>query len=273
MAPHGIREQLAQAFHRHGFIDRAGFRHHGRPVAACLGASGGRPDEHVSGGELCDAGEGGQRIGHVPQAEERRNPTLVQSAREARQREQRAELRAEGNPVRRQPVAQGLDAEAIPRQDQLFGAGVPQGDREHPAQSGDAVRSHLLVEVDDRLGIALRVEAVPAGDQIATQVVVIVDLAVEHDLNRTVLVADRLLPPGDVDDRQPAHAQRDFRSDEVAAVVRAAVDDGVAHRAHRAGGLFGAQRPPREPGNAAHRPTPPPWYRAPATCTSRSGAR
>src|SRR5439155_692242 len=126
---------------------------------------------------------------------------------------------------------QGFDAEAVTGEDQSVGTGVPQSDREHPAQSGDAVCAHLLVEMDDGLGITPRPKAMPAGDQVAPQVMVIVDLPIEDDLNGAILVGDRLLPAGDVDDRQPAHAERHLGGDEVAAVVRAAVDDRVAHRA------------------------------------------
>ena len=79
----------------------------------------------MSGRELRHPGEGGQRIGHITEAKERRNPALIQPAREARQGEQRAELRTEGDPVRGQPVAQGLDADAIPGQDQALRTGIP----------------------------------------------------------------------------------------------------------------------------------------------------
>src|SRR5213594_3486271 len=180
---------------------------------------------------------------------------LVQPARKTRQRDERAELRAERDTVSRQPIAQGFDAEAVPGEDQSIATRVPQRDREHPAQSGDAVRAHLLVEVDDGLRITPRPKAMPAGDQVAPQVMVIVDLPIEDDLNGAILVGDRLLPAGDVDDRQPAHAERHLGGDEVAAVVRAAVDNRVAHRAHGAAGLLVPELPSREAGDAAHRAT------------------
>ena len=227
----------------------------------------------MSGGQFRDSGEGRQRVRHVPQAEERRNPALVQPARKAVQRKQRAQLRAERDPVGRHPVAQGLDTNAIAGQHQPLGAGVPQSDGEHPPQSPDEVVPYFFVEVDDRLGIAPRTEAMAAGDQVATQLVMIVDLAVENDLDRAVLIPDRLLPAGDIDDREPAHAERDLRSDEVPAIVGSAMDDRVAHGAHGATGRFGPELPPRKARNAAHRATPPSSPLARATRTRRSAVR
>ena len=99
----------------------------------------------MPGGELRDPRERGQRIGYVPQAEERRDPALIQAARKARERDERAELRAERDPVRREPVAQGLDPDAIPGQHQALRRGVPQRDRKHPPQPHDEVLAHFLV--------------------------------------------------------------------------------------------------------------------------------
>ncbi len=272
MAPHGICEQLSQAFHHQDLIDYGSLRRDRRPVRPRGRAACRRPDEQVSGGELRDPGERGQRIGHVPQAEVGRYPAFIEPPGEARQRDERAELGAECDTVGRQPVAQGLDADTVPGQDQALRAGVPQGDREHPAQLDDTILPHLFVEVNDRLGVALRAEAVPAADQVTTQLVVVVDLAVEDDLNRAVFVSDRLLPPGYIDDGEPAHTEGYVWGDEIAAVVRTSMDDRVAHRVYGAAGLLVPELPPSEAGDAAHRPTAPLRSRARATHTRRSGA-
>src|SRR5438046_10339100 len=96
-----------------------------------------------------------------------------------------------------------------------------------------------------------------AADQVATHFVMIVDLAVEDDLDRPVLVPDRLLPAGDIDDREPTHAERDLRGDEIPAVVGPSMEDRIANGAHGAAGRLGSERPPRASRHAAHRATPP----------------
>ncbi len=62
----------------------------------------------------------------------------------------------------------------------------------------------VLVEMDPRLGVAAGGEPVPSGEQVATQLGILEQLAVEGDPDRAVLVADRLSSPGQVDDREPA---------------------------------------------------------------------
>ena len=76
------------------------------------------------------------------------------------------------------------------------------------------------------------------------QRLVIVDLAVEHDQDVAVLVRDRLVPAGQVDDAEPPHAEADPALDERAPVVRAAMADRVAHPADLGlGDVSGADRP------------------------------
>src|SRR5205814_4987422 len=64
---------------------------------------------------------------------------------------------------------------------------------------------------------------------------VVVDLPVKDDLHRAVLVAERLRPAGQVDDRQAAVDQADARLPPQARAVRAAVGDGATHRLQKPG--------------------------------------
>jgi hypothetical protein len=48
---------------------------------------------------------------------------------------------------------------------------------------------------------------VPAAFEVSPQVVEVVDLAVEYDADRAVLVEDRLVPACDVDDGEAAHGE------------------------------------------------------------------
>ena len=87
----------------------------------------------------------------------------------------------------------------------------------------------LLVEVDDHLGVALGREPVARADQGLAQLAVVVDLAVEDDDDRPVLVGDRLVAGREVDDAQPLDAETRAVADEVSARVGAAVLDHGAH--------------------------------------------
>jgi hypothetical protein len=66
--------------------------------------------------------------------------------------------------------------------------------------------------------------------EVAKQLAVVVDLAVENDPDGAVLIEDRLVTSGQVDDREPAHPQTDTVAEVVAVVVRAAMHHLVAHR-------------------------------------------
>ena len=50
----------------------------------------------------------------------------------------------------------------------------------------------------------------PASGELAAQVEVVVDLAVEDDRIPAILRGDRLMAAGDVDDGEPAHAEAEI---------------------------------------------------------------
>ena len=95
----------------------------------------------------------------------------------------------------------------------------------------------LLVEVQQRLAVRAGGEAMPLPDELCAQLAVVVDLAVGDQPDRSVLVRQRLVPTGEVDDRQSAHAQRHGTVDVAPLVVGAAVDRAARHpvesRRHR----------------------------------------
>ena len=84
---------------------------------------------------------------------------------------------------------------------QIARANIPRSRREHPGPL-------VLVEVDEDLGVALRAERVAPGLEPAPEGGEVVDLAVEDGPDRAVLVRERLMPAGQVDDRQPAEPER-----------------------------------------------------------------
>jgi hypothetical protein len=104
---------------------------------------------------------------------------------------------------------------------------------EHPVQPLEAADALLLVQVDDRLGVRVRVVAVPLRLELGPDVHVVVDLAAERDPDSAVLVRHRLMAGRpQVDDRKPSVRERDPVLGGVprASVVGAAVVDQLAHR-------------------------------------------
>ena len=95
-----------------------------------------------------------------------------------------------------------------------------------------------------------RRESVTFALELPTELAEVVDLAVEDDADRAVLVRDRRVAVFDVDDREPVLADRAATADEGAFGIRAAValtrelssDDLVA----------GRPRIPHEPGDSTH---------------------
>src|SRR5882672_1419693 len=74
----------------------------------------------------------------------------------------------------------------------------------------------------------------PTTDELGAQLVEVVDLAVQDNGQRAVLVEDRLLSVGYVDDREALHPEGHAAIVVEAAFVRPAMHHGIAHRVHRA---------------------------------------
>ncbi len=99
-----------------------------------------------------------------------------------------------------------------------------------PSSSIDARRPEFLVRVNDRFGIGFRSKPVTQTDQAIPQRVVVVDLAVERDPTRAVLVGERLFAAGAIDDCQTAMAERHEVVAKEAVTVRATVSQRLRHR-------------------------------------------
>src|SRR4029077_8173471 len=73
-------------------------------------------------------------------------------------------------------------------------------------------------------------EDVPAPTEVLHELAVVVDLAVLDDLDAPVLVGDRLVATGKVDDRETAHGEAARADDDAPVGVGAAVDQRLVHR-------------------------------------------
>jgi hypothetical protein len=144
-------------------------------------------------------------------------------------RDQRFEFGSEVEAIAVFGVVEWFDPGAISREDQGPGTAVPEGDAEHAAQPGETVVAPLLVGVDDRLGIAGRIEPVTERFELLSELAVIVDFAVEDDPGRLVFAMDRLMPGRQIDDAQPAHPETCPGLDVDPLVVRATMPYDLAH--------------------------------------------
>src|SRR5206468_7205402 len=86
-----------------------------------------------------------------------------------------------------------LLAHAIAREEQRALAPVPGGEGKHALEA----RAHLApppaVAVHDRLGVGAREETLPGALELGAQLLVVVDLSVEHDLDASVAASHRLV--------------------------------------------------------------------------------
>src|SRR5919108_1851137 len=175
----------------------------------------------------------------------------VDRARNLAELQNRFQLGGERDSGSRLRVVHRLDAEPVAREEQLLPALVPDREAEHAAQPLDASRPQLLVEVDDRFGIARGAEDVALLLELVPELAIVVDLAVEHDPDGGVLVRHGLLAAGQVDDAQTAHAERHTVSEIDAFLVRSAMDHDAAHIPD----LLFEDRPsvpPHDSGDTAH---------------------
>ena len=88
----------------------------------------------------------------------------------------------------------------------------------------------FLVPVHEHLGVATRAERVAGALELVHELAVVVDLAVLDDDDRAVLVRDRLVAAGQVDDREPARGDADALVRVHALRVGAAMDERLRHR-------------------------------------------
>ena len=188
-----------------------------------------------------DVGEPGRRLRDVAQAHEVVACLSIDRRAEILQRRDRLDLAGE-HPLPVEPrVEQRLHAVAIARQHQAPVARIVDGEREDAAQPGDQLLAPLLVQMDQHLGIGRPPEAMPAFLELPTQRLMIVDLAVVHDVDAPILVGHRL-PPGrrQIDEGEPAMHELTV----LVAMAAAPIGPTMSEQGFRSGGpvRLGGQR-------------------------------
>ena len=128
----------------------------------------------------------------------------VDAPRHLRVLEDRLDLRAEQNPAGKHGVIEGLDADPIAHQEELPMTGVPDRQCEHALEAAHEVGSLFLIEMNECFRVGARSVGVTLRLQLFPQAGVVVDLSVEGNPDRAVLVRHRLSAGGrQIDDRQP----------------------------------------------------------------------
>ena len=186
----------------------------------------------MRGRQLANVLEDGPRRDDVFVGQELVDRFEVDLAAHLGARQQRLDLGAEQQTGRRLRVVERLLAGAVARGQQRPRAAVPQRQREHAAKPAEKRLAVLFVGVRQHFDVGARVERVPLLLELAADLGEVVDLAVGDHLDGAVLVGERLLPAGEVHDRQPAHRQRDARQLDAALFVRAAVVQRADHVLH-----------------------------------------
>src|SRR5207249_5851769 len=124
----------------------------------------------------------------------------------------------------------------------------------------------LLVGMDDCFGIAARLVLMAPGLEVAPNLRVVVDLAVEDNPNALILVRQRLMAGTQVDDAETPMAERSTIVRENPGLIGASMRENVAHRRRASGRV---RRQPFE-GNNSGNPTHPLTSQEAANCCCRA---
>lgn len=172
----------------------------------------------------------------------------IDLAHEPRNQRQRLELGGKHEAALTDVVEQRLDAGAVARQQQLLAAAVPEGEGEHALQPLQAVQSILLIGVENGFGVGRGAEAVAFAAQLATQLAVVVDFAIEGDDELAVFAFHRLVAGRRrIEDAQAAMSEADFAVRIDPAVIGPAIGHDRAHLLHQ-----GAAANPYRARNTTH---------------------
>jgi len=122
------------------------------------------------------------------------------------------------------------DAKGVSGQKETLRATVVAGEGELPFQVVYQSPSILFPKMNEDLRVGLGFETMPAVLQVNSEFPVIENLAVEDGYHGVVLVAERLLSSGEIDDRKAAGVERDLGFDKRAALIGTAMLNRSTHR-------------------------------------------
>ena len=121
------------------------------------------------------------------------------------------------------------NAEPVPCNHHLVPGGVVKGDRELAPEALEHALGMFLPHMRQEFGIAARAELVALALKLALALGIVEELAVEHGVNRRILIGDGLLPVGKAHDAQPARAEPYPRLGVEPFLVGSAMGDRIGH--------------------------------------------
>ncbi len=215
----------------------------GRPVGALDPAAVGLDGQRRRRGELAHAGEDGARRRHDGvEAEVVVQRHGVDRRVDASARQQRRQRGGEAQRPLHLREVERLDAEAVARQHHAARVTLGDAQGEHAVEALDEGVAPLGVRPQQHLGVAAvapvvaREEAVPPGLELAAQLAVVVDAAVEDDRHAELGVEHGLGGGlGEVDDRQAAVAHGDVTVLPEPPGIGTPVPHGLGHGRHQDG--------------------------------------
>jgi hypothetical protein len=91
----------------------------------------------------------------------------------------------------------------------------------------------LLISVKDNLGIRASPKVVTIALQLASEFRKVIDLSIKDDPDCFLSIGHRLMPPSEVDNREPPKAKPDRSGDEVTFIVGTTVNNAARHPSDR----------------------------------------
>ncbi len=173
--------------------------------------------------KLADILKNGQRRRDVGEGEIGAECIHVDSAGEVLRPQDRFHFRSK---IESSVVAgdkQRLDSQAVASEKKGFGLLVPDGKGEHAAESVHACRSPGGMGVQDDFGVGAGDEMIAERDEFLADLLVIEDFPVVDDAAAAVFGKNRLSAGMQIDDAEPAMAEKDLGGREVTAVIRPAM--------------------------------------------------
>ena len=206
--PDGVREQ-ALVLGQQGVVVLVRTTLGERPV----GPRAHRPRAHVevervSLAQLADAAQHGALAGHVAERQVGVERGRIELARTGGIRQQRLQLGAEGQGAAGRTIVERLLAGRIAGEQQALTRAVVEGQGEHAVETRQAAIAPGSIRFENHFGVGRRPEAMTGAFELGAQLEIVVDLAVEDDLQVAGGVGHRLAAHRrQVDDRQPAMAE------------------------------------------------------------------
>ena len=125
---------------------------------------------------------------------------------------------------------EGFDTQAIARGEEQALPRVPHGECEHTVEPVEAFLAELLVEVEQDFRIRAGDQPVTRASELLSQLDVVVDLPVEDDPQRAVVVGHRLVTRRcRVEYREATNAEADITLEIQPSVVGPAVRQAITH--------------------------------------------